>query len=86
MIATQRFEQFSRIFYKTRRLFSHLKQVLVREVVSWIDLKDEDVVDSSLSPSIGVDAQQEEELDQQETAPIDPHHRPDVLRAEEHGT
>lgn len=58
----------------------------MREVVSWIDLKDEDVVDSSLSPSIGVDAQQEEELDQQETTPIDPHHRPDVLRAEEHGT
>lgn len=58
----------------------------MREVVSWVDLEDEDVVDSSLSPSVRVDAQQEKELDQQETTAIDPHHRPDVLRVEEHGT
>ncbi len=58
----------------------------MREVVSGIDLEDEDVVDSGLSPSVSVDAQQEEELDQQETAPIDPHQRPDVLQAEEHST
>lgn len=64
----------------------HLKQVLVREVVSGIDLKDQDVVDSSLSPSVSVDAQQEEELDQQETAPIDPHQGPHVLVADERNT
>lgn len=56
----------------------------MREVVSGIDLKDEDMVDSGLPPSIRVDAQQEEELDQQETAPIDPHQRPHVLQAEQH--
>lgn len=56
-----------------------LEQVLVREVVSRIDLKDEDMVDSGLSPSVRVDAQEEDKLDQQETAPIDAHHRPDVL-------
>lgn len=58
--------------------------MLVREVVSGIDLEDEDVVDSGLSPSVSVDAQQEEELDQQETTPIDPHQRPHVLQADEH--
>lgn len=65
---------------------SDLKQVLVWKVVSRIDLEDKDMVDSRLSPSISVDAQQEEELDQQETAPIDPHQRPHVLIADEHST
>lgn len=60
--------------------------MLVREVVSGIDFKDEDMIDSSLSPSVGVNAQQEEELDQQETAPIDPHQRPHILVANEHST
>lgn len=65
---------------------SDLKQVLVREVVSRIDLEDEDVVDSGLSPSVRVDAQEEDELDQQETAPVDAHHRPHVLEAHKHDT
>lgn len=67
-------------------LHSDLKQVLVWEVVAGIDLEDEDVVDSSLSPSVRVDAQQEEELDQQEAAPVDPHQRPHVLVVDEHST
>lgn len=76
------------IFFGSFHLFPHsdLKQVLVWKVISGIDLKDEDMVDSGLSPSISVDAQQEEELDQQETASIDSHQRPDVLKADEHST
>lgn len=58
----------------------------MREVVSRIDLKNEDVVDSGLSPSVRVDAQEEDKLDQQETAPIDAHHRPHVLKAHKHDT
>lgn len=60
--------------------------MLVREVVSGIDFKDEDMIDSGLSPSISVNAQQKEELDQQETTPIDPHQRPHILEANEHST
>jgi len=65
---------------------SNLKQVLVWQVVSGINLKNEDVVDSSLPPSVSVNTQQEEELDQQETTTIDPHQRPHVLKADEHST
>lgn len=65
-------------------LFPHLKQVLVWQVVARIDLEDEDMVDSGLSPPIRVDAQQEDELDQQEAAPIDPHQWPHILEADEH--
>lgn len=60
--------------------------MLVREVVSRIDLKDEDMVDASLPPSVRVDAQEEDKLDQQETAPIDAHQRPHVLKAHQHNT
>lgn len=67
-------------------LQSDLKQVLVREVVSRVDLEDEDMVDSGLSPPIRVDPQEEDKLDQQETAPVDAHHRPHVLEAHEHNT
>lgn len=67
-------------------LQSHLKQVLVRQVVSRVDLKDEDVVDAGLPPSVRVDAQEEDELDQEEAAPVDAHHRPHVLKAHEHHT
>lgn len=63
-----------------------LKQVLVWQVVPGVDLKDKNVVDSSLSPSISVDAQQEEELDQEETATVDPHQRPHSVIAEECNT
>lgn len=59
--------------------------MLVREVVPRVDLKDKHVVDSGLPPSVGVDAQQEDELDQQETAAVDPHQGPNVLQAEKHG-
>lgn len=71
---------------KQASLQSDLKQVLVRQVVSRVDLKDEDVVDARLSPSVRVDAQEEDELDQQEPAPVDAHHRPHVLKAHEHHT
>lgn len=64
----------------------YLKQVLVWQVVSGIDLEDEDVVDSILSPSVSVNAQQEKELDQQETTAVDPHQRPHVLKTDEHST
>lgn len=72
--------------YKKNISHSDLKQVLVREVISGIDFKDEDMIDSSFSPSISVNAQQEEELDQEETTPIDSHQRPDILFANEHST
>lgn len=42
------------------------------------------MVDSGLPPPVRVDAQQEDELDQQEAAPIDPHQWPHVLEADEH--
>lgn len=58
--------------------------MLVREVVARIDLEDKHVVDSGLPPSVGVDAQEEDELDQQETAAVDPHQWPNVLQAEEY--
>lgn len=73
-------------FYGPKLSFTDLKQMLVGEVVSGIDLKDKDMVDSSLSPSIRVDAQQEDELDQQEAAAIDPHQWPNVLQAEKYST
>lgn len=60
--------------------------MLVWEVVSGIDLEDEHMVDSGLPPSVSVDAQQEKELDQQETASIYPHQWPHVLQADEHST
>lgn len=65
-------------------MLADLKQMLVREVVARIDLEDKHVVDSGLPPSVGVDAQQEDELDQQETAAVDPHQWPNVLQAEEY--
>lgn len=71
---------------KPASLPSHLKQVLVRQVVSRVDLKDEHVVDAGLPPPVRVDAQEEDELDQQEAAPVDAHHRPHVLEAHEHHT
>lgn len=72
------------VFFKLS--FTDLEQMLVGEVVSGIDLKDKDMVDSGLSPSIRVDAQQEDELDQQEAAAIDPHQWPNVLQAEKYST
>lgn len=82
------FSEDSRLSFTNRNnsFYSDLKQVLVREVVSGIDLEDEDVVDSGLSPSVCVNAQQEDELDQQETTSIDPHQGPHVLEADEHST
>ena len=56
------------------------------EVVARVDLEDEDVVDPSVSPAVGVDAQQEEELDQQETAAVDPHQGPDILVFDDHSS
>lgn len=44
------------------------------------------MVDSGLPPPVCVDAQQEDELDQQETAAIDPHQWPHILEAEKHST
>lgn len=58
----------------------------MREVVSGIDLEDEDMVDSGLSPSVCVNTQQEDELDQQETSSIDSHQGPHILVADEHST
>ena len=62
----------------------YLEQVLVREVVPGVDLEDEHVVDSGVPPAVGVDAQQEEELDEQEAAAMDPHQRPHVLVSDDH--
>ena len=61
-----------------------LKQVLVGEVAPGVELEDEDVVDPGLPPAVRVDAQQEEELDQQEAAAVDPDQGPHVLTADEH--
>lgn len=58
----------------------------MREVVARIYLEDQHVVDSGLPPPVGVDAQQEDELDQQEAAAVDPHQWPNVLQAEKHST
>lgn len=66
----------------SRLSVADLKQMLVREVVARVDLKDKHVVDAGLPPAVGVDAQQEDELDQQETAAVDPHQWPNVLQAE----
>lgn len=73
-------------FYGSKFSFTDLEEMLVGEVVSGIDLKDKDMVDSGLSPSIRVDAQQEDELDQQKAAAIDPHQWPNVLQAEKYST
>lgn len=66
--------------------WANLKQVLVWQVISRVNLKDEDMVDSILSPAVGVNPQQEEELDQQEAATIDAHQRPNVLVASDNST
>lgn len=60
----------------------YLEQVLVRQVVAWVQFEYEHVIDSSLSPAVCVDAQQEEELDEQEASAVHPHHRPHVLVTE----
>lgn len=57
---------------------SYLKEVLVGEVVAGVELEDEHMVDPRLAPAVRVDAQQEEELDQQEAAAVDPHQWPHV--------
>lgn len=53
--------------------------MLVGEVVAGVELEYEDMVDPCLSPAVGVYAEQEEELYQQEAASVDPHQRPHVM-------
>ena len=48
------------------------------EVVAWVELEDKHVVNPCLAPAVRVNAQQEEELDQQEAAAVDPHQWPHV--------
>lgn len=59
-------------------LHPHLKKVLMGQVITRVQLKYQYVINPSLSPSVGVDAQKEEELDEQKSAPIDTHQRPHV--------
>lgn len=47
-------------------------QVLLRQVVAWIELEDEHVVDAGWAPAVDVDADQKEELDDEEGASVQP--------------
>lgn len=51
---------------------SNLYQVLFCEVVSGVNLEDEDVVNPRRPPSIDVDSNEEEEDDDEEGAPEEP--------------
>ena len=53
--------------------------MLVGEVVAGIELEYEHMVDPRLPPAVGVDPEQEEELDEQEAATIDAHQRPHIV-------
>lgn len=43
--------------YIHETLLYYLKEMLMRQIVSWIKFKDEDMIYSSLSPTVRVDAQ-----------------------------
>lgn len=48
------------------------------QVAAGVELEDEDVVDSSLSPAIGVDTQEKEEFYQEKATSIDSHQWPHI--------
>ncbi len=49
------------------------------KIVSRVQLKDQHMIDTRLPPAIRVNPQQEEKLNQQETATVDAYQWPDVL-------
>lgn len=62
-----------------RQISSYLKEMLVGQVIARVELEYEDVVHTSLSPAVRVDAQQEQELNEQKTTSINSYQRPDVI-------
>lgn len=48
------------------------------QVAAGVEFEDEDVVDSSLSPAIGVDTQEKEEFYQEKATSIDSHQWPHI--------
>lgn len=62
--------------YIHETLLYYLKEMLMRQIVSWIKFKDEDMIYSSLSPTVRVDAQQKEEFNQKKATPIDSYQGP----------
>lgn len=65
---------------------SYLKQMLMWKIISRVQLKDQHMIDTRLPPAISVNPQEEEKLNQQETAAVDAHQWPDVLITNEKST
>lgn len=57
-----------------------LHQVLLRQVIPRVQLKNQDVVHSGRSPSVNVDADEEEEFDDEEWTPVEFERHFQVLR------
>lgn len=65
----------------------HLHDVLLGQVISWIQLKDEDVVHTGRPPAVDIDAPKEEAFDDEEWCAEHPHSGPPVLaESVEHGS
>ncbi len=60
--------------------------MLMWKIVSRVQLKDQHMIDTRLPPAIRVNPQQEEKLNQQETATVDAYQWPDVLITNEKST
>jgi len=52
--------------------------VLLGQVVPGVQLEDEHVVDAGRSPTVHVDAHEEQKYDQQQRATVEPNHDPPV--------
>lgn len=68
----------------TDSAFFYLKEMLMGQVAARVQLENEHVVDPSLPPAVGVNAQQEEELDKQEAAAVKANQGPDVTVLNQH--
>lgn len=60
--------------------------MLMWKIVSRVQLKDQHMIDTRLPPAIRVNPQEEEKLNQQETATVDAYQWPDVLIMNEKST
>lgn len=57
---------------------AYLKEMLMGQVAAGVELKDEDVVHSSLPPAIGINTKEKEEFYQEETTSIDSYEWPHI--------
>jgi len=56
----------------------YLKEMLMGQVAAGIELEDEDMIHTSLSPAVRVDTQEKEEFYQEKATSIDSHQWPHI--------